>query len=175
MVEHALGRPQRPARPTSTGHDVAHIVGLPLALAPVLRRAGMRVVSHVTLSEHVYAGRVEAFRAAAAWRVFDRWVDAYAATSRPVLNALDKRGLPSRKLHVVPSPIDTDIFRRRDRAEARAALGIDQDAFAIIYVGTVSPLRFPAPDIASALVEAAATSRACRWTSSRPCGRTTTT
>ena len=45
---------------TSTGSDVAHIVGLPLALAPVLRRAGMRVVSHVTLSDHVYAGRVEA-------------------------------------------------------------------------------------------------------------------
>ncbi len=139
---------------TSAGSDVAHIVALPLALAPVLRRAGMRVVNHVTLSEHVYAGRVEAVRAAAAWRVFDRWVDAYAATSRPVLDALDARGVPSRKLHVVPSPIDTDTFRRRDRAEARASLGIDQDAFAVIYVGTVSPLRFPAPDIASALVEA---------------------
>src|SRR4051794_34214373 len=139
---------------TSAGSEVAHIVALPLALAPVLRRAGMRVVNHITLSEHVYAGRVEALRAAAAWRVFDRWVDAYAATSRPVLDALDARGLPSRKLHVVPSPIDTDTFRRRDRAEARASLGIDQDAFAVIYVGTVSPLRFPAPDIASALVEA---------------------
>jgi glycosyltransferase involved in cell wall biosynthesis len=139
---------------TSKDADVAHIIGLPLALAPVLRRAGMRVVNHITLSEHVYAGRVEALRAALAWRVFDRWVDAYAATSRPVLNALDERGLPSRNLHVVPTPIDTAVFRRRDRAEARASLGIDQKAFAVIYVGTVSPLRFPAPDIAAALVEA---------------------
>src|SRR4051812_35034729 len=32
---------------TSTGSDVAHIIGLPLALAPVLHRAGMRVANHV--------------------------------------------------------------------------------------------------------------------------------
>src|SRR4051794_3135132 len=74
------------ARRTASGAGVgvAHLVGLPLALAPAVRTRGPRVVAHVTMVEHVYASRIDRFRAAAAWRVFDPWIDAYAASSQPV-------------------------------------------------------------------------------------------
>jgi glycosyltransferase involved in cell wall biosynthesis len=144
-------------RRIAAGADVgvAHLVGLPLALAPVLRARGPRIVAHVTLAEHVYANRVERFRAAAAWRVFDPWIDAYAATSPSVRDALAEQGVNERKLHLVPPPLALGTFRQVDRSAARAALGIAPESFAVIYMGTVSPLRFPAEMIIRALDQAA--------------------
>lgn len=136
------------------GVGVAHIVSLPLALAPWLRARGPRIVVHVTLSEHVYATRLERMRAAAGWRLFDPWIDAYAATSPWVWEALAQQGLSERKLHVVPPPLSLDTFKPVDRAAARASLGIAPDAFSVAYMGTVSPLRFPAEMIVRALEEA---------------------
>ena len=42
-----------------------------------------------------------------------------------------------------------------DRAAARRALGLAEHAFQVIYIGTVSPLRFPADDVLRALSLAA--------------------
>jgi glycosyltransferase involved in cell wall biosynthesis len=135
--------------------DVAHLVGLPLALAPWLRRRGISVVSHVTLAQQSYRGPVEQLRAALGWRCFDRWVDAYACTSEVLRSALAAQGYPAAKLRVVPPPIDLGRFHRMDRAVARRALGLPEDAFQVIYIGTVSPLRFPADEVLRALSLAA--------------------
>jgi glycosyltransferase involved in cell wall biosynthesis len=140
------------------GVGVAHIVGLPLALAPAIRARGPRVIAHVTIAEHVYASRVDRLRAAAGWRVFDRWIDAYAASSPSVREALARQGVDERKLHLVPPPLALATFKPVDRAAARAALGIAPSTFAVVYMGTVSPLRFPAELVMRAFAEAAARS-----------------
>ncbi|MEP7188558.1 MAG: glycosyltransferase family 4 protein, partial [Roseiflexaceae bacterium] len=98
--------------------DVAHLVGLPLALAPMLRRRGIPVVSHITLAQQSYRDPVERLRAAVGWRCFDRWVDAYACTSEVVRAALAAQGYPAAKLRLVPPPIDVGRFHRVDRAAA---------------------------------------------------------
>jgi glycosyltransferase involved in cell wall biosynthesis len=134
---------------------VAHLVGMPLALAPWLRRRGIAVVSHITLARQAYRGPIERLRAALGWRCFDRWVDAYACTSEAVRAALAAQGYPAAKLKVVPPPIDVGRFHRVDRAAARRALGLPEDAFLVTYIGTVSPLRFPAESVLRALALAA--------------------
>jgi glycosyltransferase involved in cell wall biosynthesis len=134
---------------------VVHLVGLPLALAAWLRRRGIPVISHVTLARQSYRGPVERLRAAAGWRCFDRWVDAYACTSQAVSDALAAQGYLAAKLRVVPPPIDVGRFHRMDRAAARRALGLPEDVFLVVYIGTVSPLRFPAHEVLRALSLAA--------------------
>ena len=134
---------------------VAHVIGLPLALAPVLRHAGVRVVAHATLAGHVYQGRAERARHAAA-RLYDPWVDGYACASVAVRESLVAAGHSARRLHVVGPPVDERIFAPVERGAARRALDLPEDAFLVAYVGTVSPLRFPADDIADALVRAGA-------------------
>jgi glycosyltransferase involved in cell wall biosynthesis len=140
----------------SHGVAAAHLVGLPLALAPWLRRRGARVVAHITLAHQAYRGPVERLRAAAGWRCFDRWVDAYACTSAQVMAELIAQGYPAVKLCVVPPPVDIERFRPIGRAAARHQLGLPQNAFLVAYIGTISPLRLPAAEVLRALHLAAA-------------------
>lgn len=132
---------------------VAHVIGLPLAVSPVLRHAGVRVIAHATLAGHVYQGRIDRMRDAAA-RVFDPFVDAYACASEPVRASLAASGHAARRLHVLGPPVDEQVFTPIDRAGARRALELPPDAFLVAYIGTVSPMRFPADDVADALVRA---------------------
>jgi glycosyltransferase involved in cell wall biosynthesis len=152
-----LRRVSRAVEAILTGErvGVAHLVGMPLALAPRLRRRGIPVVAHVTLARQAYRGPIERLRAALGWRCFDRWVDGYACTSEAVRAALARQGYPAAKLTVVPPPIDVGRFHKVDRAVARRALGLPLDAFLVIYMGTVSPLRFPADHVLRALALAA--------------------
>jgi glycosyltransferase involved in cell wall biosynthesis len=149
VAEH-VGR-LRTAEPPS----VAHLIGLPLALAPWLRRRGMAVVAHATLADHATLGRVERLRAALGWRCFGRWVNAYACSSEVVRAHLAARGYPRRKLHVLPPSIDVHRFRPVDRTEARHAHGIPASAFVVLYVGGISPRRFPAAEVLYALQQVA--------------------
>jgi glycosyltransferase involved in cell wall biosynthesis len=135
---------------------VAHLVGVPLVLAPLLRRMGVKVVVHVTLSRHAYQSRVDRFRALAAARAYGRYVDAWACAADPIRDDLLQAGYPAERLFVVPPGIDLDLFRAVDRGAARRSLGLAEDPFTVLYMGTVSPLRFPAPQIAAALADAAA-------------------
>ncbi len=66
-----------------------------------------------------------------------------------------RRGYDPRKLHVVPPPIDLQLFHDAGCSDARQRLGWDPAAFVVLYIGTVSPLRFPAPDVLKALHRAA--------------------
>jgi glycosyltransferase involved in cell wall biosynthesis len=134
---------------------VAHLVGVPLALAPLLRRMGVKVVVHVTLSRHAYQGRVDRLRALAAARAYGRFVDAWACAADAIRDDLLEAGYPADRLFVVPPGIDLELFRAVDRGAARHALGLQDGPFRVVYMGTVSPLRFPAPMIASALADAA--------------------
>lgn len=134
-------------------YAVAHVIGLPLAVAPVLRHAGVRVIAHATLGGHVYQGRVDRIRDAAA-RIYDPWVDAYACASETVRRSLLEAGHDARRLHILGPPVDEQVFAPVARAEARRALELPDDAFLVAYIGTISPLRFPADEIADALVQA---------------------
>lgn len=136
--------------------DVTHLIGLPLAIAPLLRLRGSRVISHVVMTRQMYMGRIEHLRAALAWRVFDRWIDMYACTSKQIHADLLTKGYNPAKLRTIPPPLDTDLFQPHDRAAARQQMGMPADAFIVVYVGTVSPLRFPAPDIMRGLSLASA-------------------
>jgi glycosyltransferase involved in cell wall biosynthesis len=135
---------------------VAHLIGMPLALAPWLRRRGVAVVAHATLAGHAYLSRIERFRAACGWRAFEHWVDAYACSSDAVRAHLARMGCNPRKLHLVPPPVDIQRFRPASRAELRRAAGIPADAFVVLYVGSVSPLRFPLEHLLPALEAAGA-------------------
>jgi glycosyltransferase involved in cell wall biosynthesis len=136
-------------------YGVAHLVGVPLALAPLLRRMGVKVVVHVTLSRHAYQGRIDRMRALAAARAYGRFVDAWACAAEPIRDDLLAAGYPAERLFVVPPGIDLDRFRAVDRDAARRAAGLADDPFSLVYMGTVSPLRFPADQIAAALAAAA--------------------
>jgi glycosyltransferase involved in cell wall biosynthesis len=136
------------------GFGVAHLVGVPLALAPLLRRMGVKVVVHVTLSRHAYQGRIDRLRALAAARAYGRFVDAWACAADPIRDDLLEAGYPAERLFVVPPGIDLELFRAVDRSAARRAVGLPESPFNLLYMGTVSPLRFPAPLIAEALADA---------------------
>jgi glycosyltransferase involved in cell wall biosynthesis len=152
----ALGALMQAARPLFDGYNVgvAHLVGLPLALAPWLHQRAP-VVAHVTLAEHAYQRPIELLRATLGWRCFDRWVDAYACSSEHVREQLAARGYPSDRLHVVPPPVDIERFRPVERAAARRALDLPEDGFVVAYLGTLSPLRFPVEMLLRALALAA--------------------
>jgi glycosyltransferase involved in cell wall biosynthesis len=130
--------------------EVAHLVGAPLALAPLLRARGVRVVAHVMLTQHSYASRLERARARLG-RLWDPAIAALAPAAEPVLADLVARGHDPRRVVLVPPPLDTAHFASRGREAARAELGLDADAFTVVYVGTISPLRFPAPEVAAGL------------------------
>ena len=92
-----------------------HFVGAPLALAPLVRDVAETTVAHVVLNARdTSLGPVDRVRAALGFRLFDRWVDSYAATSDAVLAALQRDGWNASKLRTLPPPIDTARFRRAD-------------------------------------------------------------
>jgi len=148
-----LLRTARAIRMTETSCEprVYHLVNLPLALALFIRKPRQRVVAHVTFSRQIYSPIIERMRAEMGWRIFGRWVDAYACTSEQIRRDLARRGYDPRKLHVVPPPTDLQLFRDAGCSDARRRLGWDPAAFVVLYIGTVSPLRFPAPDVLKAL------------------------
>lgn len=136
---------------------VFHLVGAPLALSPLIHSRQRHVIAHIPISRHMYLSPADRLRAMLGWRVFDQWIDAYACTSRQISDDLAKQGYPAWKLHVVAPPIDVQRFRPMSREEARSNLHLDPEAFLVLYVGTVSPLRFPAEQVMNALKMASPT------------------
>jgi glycosyltransferase involved in cell wall biosynthesis len=133
--------------------SVAHLFGMPLALAPRLRQLGMRVVVHVMTSSFGARSRL---LNGASWILFDRWVDAYALTSDALKGPLLKRGLHASKMTVIPPAIDTEVYRPGVKTAARQSLGLDPDEPLVVYLGRLSPNRFPAADVGKGLRAAGA-------------------
>ena len=136
--------------------SIAHLTEVPLALAPWLHRRGIRVIVHRTIVEQPYLSPVERFRASAGWRVFDPWIDAYALSSPALFKPLAAKGVAPAKMTLVPAPIDTNLYQPGDKATVRARLGLNHNELLVLYVGTLSPLRFPTPIIREGLQRAAA-------------------
>jgi glycosyltransferase involved in cell wall biosynthesis len=68
-----------------------------------------------------------------------RRVDIAIGNSKLILDELAEEGVDPRKLRLLYNGIDPEPFARRDedRAQAREALGIEQDAFTIVAVGNL--------------------------------------
>ena len=134
--------------------DVAHLFpGIPLSVAPWLCRRGTRIVAHV-MTDPVGL-RVQLLNRAST-AIFDRWVDAYVVSSPALIPLLAQRSLRTSKIFVVPPAIDTGVYRPGDRRAARRELGLDPDERCIVYLGRMSPHRFPAGEIASVLASVVA-------------------
>ena len=67
------------------------------------------------------------------WRVF-RECEAMVLTRQQLVDTCRSHCLDPERVHVVPSGLDTSVFRPRPRAEARAALGLP-DGFLFICAG----------------------------------------
>lgn len=57
------------------------------------------------------------------------------AVSQPLGEAMIELGAPPRCTHVIPTGVDLEVFRVRDRAQARAALGAPGDGHLILFIG----------------------------------------
>jgi len=129
--------------------STAHLLSLPLALAPALHRRGIRVVAHLRAGADLHG--VEKLRAGLGWRLFDYWIDAYSVSSSALIPTMLDRGVPLAKLECLPAAIDTDAFQPGSRPAARARLGLDPSELVILYVGKVSPRRFPLEEVRQAV------------------------
>ena len=109
---------------------VPHLVSYH-TIAAQKQRAGGEPESPVRLE-------AEARMAAAADRVF-------ASTVGEAEDIGALFGLPPERLHVVHGGVDTELFRPRDRAEARRATGIAEHERVVLFVGRLEP--FKGPDI----------------------------
>jgi glycosyltransferase involved in cell wall biosynthesis len=124
-----------------------HLIGAPLALAPLVRGVARTTVVHVVLNARdTGLSTVDRVRAALGWRLFDRWVDAYACTSEAVREALERDGWNAGKLLTLEPPVDTGVFHR-----AAARRPAADSALRVVYVGNIAAERFPARAIVEAL------------------------
>jgi len=135
--------------------SVAHLFNLPLSLAPWLRRYGVRVAVHLMVSPLRPSQRA---LARLSMRLFSPWIDAYAVTSGTLVPQLRAWGVPASRLVVLPPAVDGSIFQRGDRLAARARLGLSPDVGLVVYLGRLSPRRFPGLIVREALRQAAAAS-----------------
>ncbi|MDQ6673871.1 MAG: glycosyltransferase family 4 protein [Chloroflexota bacterium] len=131
---------------------VAHLFGVPLSLAPWLRSRGIRVVVHVMA---VSLRRRDRLLVRLAMDVFRPWIDAFAVSSEALVSRFVASGIPASKLLVMPHAIDMQAFLPGDGRSARQYLGVDPGESLVVYLGRLSPRRFPANMIASALSQAA--------------------
>jgi len=130
---------------------VAHLFGVPLSLAPWLRTRGIRVVVHVMA---VSLRRSDRLLVQMSMNVFQPWIDAFAVSSAALLPQLASTGIHRSKLVVVPHAINMEAFQPGDGRSVRHSLGVDPGESLVVYLGRLSPQRFPARMVASALSQA---------------------
>ena len=116
------------------GSDLAKEWGVP----HVVSYHTLGAVKELASDEPEPADRLaaEARMAAAADRVF-----AFTEGEAGVIGELF--GLPSERLHVVPGGVDVSLFRPRDRAAARRAVGIAEAERVVLFVGRLEPFKGP--------------------------------
>jgi len=68
-------------------------------------------------------------------------IDQIVTVSRAIRDACESVGRPRRPVEVVPNGADTRVFLPRDRAEARARLGLPDDGPVVSYVGKLVPRK----------------------------------
>jgi teichuronic acid biosynthesis glycosyltransferase TuaC len=60
------------------------------------------------------------------------------AVSQPLARAAIELGVAPERIDIVPNGVDRELFRPRDRAEARRRLGLDPERPIVLYVGHVT-------------------------------------
>lgn len=68
-----------------------------------------------------------------------------ANTHTEARQLVDLYGAPAHRVEVVHPGVDLEVFRPRDRAAARAQLGLPADAVVLMFAGRIQPLK--APDV----------------------------
>jgi glycosyltransferase involved in cell wall biosynthesis len=131
---------------------VAHLFSLPLSLAPWLHSNGARVINHVMVRPLHVRDRV---LVRASVRVWGRSVDAFAVTSQTLVPMLSGWGVPASNLFVLPAAVDAEAFRPGDRLAARVHMGLKPERKLVVYLGRLSPRRFPSRVVREALQQAA--------------------
>jgi glycosyltransferase involved in cell wall biosynthesis len=66
---------------------------------------------------------------------------AAVAVSRPLADELVRLGVAPGAVHVVGNGVDMTLFRPRDRAATRRALGVEETARVILFVGRLEPQK----------------------------------
>ena len=123
-------------------YDVVHFhTSRAHAMAPFAggrsRRTGERVLIVTRRMDYVPN------RMFAPW-LYNRAVDAVAAISAGVAQALERGGVAPERITVIPSGVDCERFRppsEAERAAARVALGIGADEVALGTVGMLEPRK----------------------------------
>jgi glycosyltransferase involved in cell wall biosynthesis len=67
--------------------------------------------------------------------------DRVVAVSRPLAERAVELGARPERVHVVRNGVDRELFRMRDRAAARAELGVEPDARWVAYVGLLDRIK----------------------------------
>jgi D-inositol-3-phosphate glycosyltransferase len=130
-------------------HDLAFEVGRTASIRRSLRGSFPITLTHHTLSyrELLLDAFVPLLLEGPA--PYDSIVCSSTAARQAVANLLEhvaerlNRGLGTRlayrgRLDLIPLGVDTDRFRPRDRLQARARLGLREDAFMLLWVGRLS-------------------------------------
>lgn len=63
------------------------------------------------------------------------------AISNGVKNALIALGVTPEKVHVAPDSVDAEMFKPKDKQEARRVLGLPQEAQIVVYTGHLYPWK----------------------------------
>ncbi|HWI31345.1 MAG TPA: glycosyltransferase family 4 protein [Microbacterium sp.] len=148
----ALGLPYRPAPPRRGEHDTATV----RAFVKEMRRFRPDIVhtyeSPPTISAAI-AGAVRPYRGVVT--VMSMSVPDYIPEHIPLLVGTGELAAPLEGriggVHLMEPPIDTDHDQPGDTASARAALGIELDAFVVSVVGRLSAEHHKARGIADAI------------------------
>lgn len=67
--------------------------------------------------------------------------DVVISVSRPMADLAVELGIPSKKIHIVPNGVDTDLFRPSPRNEARRALGLSGASPLVVSVAALTPSK----------------------------------
>jgi len=66
-----------------------------------------------------------------------------ASTDREAADLVERYDADPARVHTIAPGVDLDRFRPGDRAEARAATGLRDDAVVLLFVGRIQPLKAP--------------------------------
>lgn len=78
-------------------------------------------------------------------QVVDQATRLIANTGQEAAQLIDLYAAPAGHVDIVHPGVDLDIFRPGSQAQARAELGLAPDAFVLLFVGRIQPLK--APDV----------------------------
>jgi len=128
-----------------------------LPLLKLYKKRKLTIIPHIYLLEHHYVTGVKAtLNAYIVQKFLLKLADAILCTSPLLQKKLLKLNL--KQTYYVPPPVCCDSFKSIERKAAleiinkRFNLNLDETEFIILYIGHISPVRFPYEDVMKAFV-----------------------